>query len=464
MNDARRVVLLARPGPACDRMREALVEAGALLVLEADPVELAHEILLAAAPHVVLVVLDAATEDVIDRFDAVLADPAIEVIFEEAELAASREGWDAARWVRHLSAKLNRHDNVLPPGREADGDDATTGGNALDHVPESASAPAFESTFDADPQPPAATAPVRPTLALVDDDAFAAAVAAPAAAAPAETPSPVPVQAVPPPLPWELDAAPAAAPSNGIESGSTATAAAPAPASAASAPSTFSLSLVDDDAPRAPAGDAVADAEADQRFRRDLADLDSRIAEMGLVEPVAAPAAAPAGAVLVLAGIGGPDAVRQLLGALPPGFTRPVLVQQRLDGGRYDKLVAQMQRATTLPVRLAESGAAVAAGAIYIVPPAIGVTGAANGLAFNDDASELLATVPAGDSAVLMLSGSDPALVDAAMNLSWSGALVAAQALDGCYDAAAPSELIARGALSGTPTELARRLAERWPS
>lgn len=463
MTDARRVVLLARPGPACERMREALVEAGALLVLEADPVELAHETLVAAAPHVVLVVLDAATEDVIDRFDAVLADPAIEVIFEEAELAASREGWDAARWVRHLSAKLNRHDNVLPPGREADGDDATAAGDALDQAPESARAPAFESTFDIDPQPPAAPAAVRSTLALVDDDAFAAAVAAPAAAAPAETPSPVPVQAVPPPLPWELDAAPAVAPSSGFESGSAATAA--APVSAASAPSTFSLSLVDDDdAPRAPAGDAAADAEADQRFKRDLADLDSRIAEMGLVEPVAAPAAAPAGAVLVLAGIGGPDAVRQLLGALPPGFTRPVLVQQRLDGGRYDKLVAQMQRATTLPVRLAESGAAVAAGAIYIVPPAIGVTGAPNGLAFNDDASELLATVPAGDSAVLMLSGSDPALVDAAMNLSWSGALVAAQALDGCYDAAAPSELIARGALSGTPTELARRLAERWPS
>ena len=143
MNDARRVVLLARPGPACDRMREALVEAGALLVLEADPVELAHETLVAAAPHVVLVVLDAATEDVIDRFDAVLADPAIEVIFEEAELAASREGWDAARWVRHLSAKLNRHDNVLPPGREADGDDATATGDAF-------ACPCHTSAFDAD--------------------------------------------------------------------------------------------------------------------------------------------------------------------------------------------------------------------------------------------------------------------------------------------------------------------------
>ena len=88
----------------------------------------------------------------------------------------------------------------------------------------------------------------------------------------------------------------------------------------------------------------------------DLDDAASRrIASMGLVgdspqlsarAQESKPDACHSGAVLVLAGIGGPDAVRQLLGALPAGFPRPVLVQQRLDGGRYDRLVAQMQRAT----------------------------------------------------------------------------------------------------------------------
>src|SRR5690606_22512343 len=38
------------------------------------------------------------------------------------ELAAQRTGWDAARWVRHLSAKLHRHDDVLPPGADEEGD------------------------------------------------------------------------------------------------------------------------------------------------------------------------------------------------------------------------------------------------------------------------------------------------------------------------------------------------------
>lgn len=446
MTDARRVVLLARPGPACERMRAALVEAGARVVLEADPLALAQEALVAAAPQVVLVVLDPATEDVIDRFETVLADPAIEVIFEEADLAASREGWDAARWVRHLAAKLNRHDNVLPPGREADGGDASAApGTAPSPAP--AAAPLLEATLAA----PAAPVPARPALALVDDDAFAA-PPPPAPALPPVPPMPAPAAVVPPPLPWELDAIP--------DQPVAVAAREPAPAS--------SLSLADDAAPPAPADPGIAtesDPEADRRFQRDLADLELRIAEMEQVEPSAPTIAAPAGAVIVLAGIGGPDAVRQLLGALPSGFARPVLVHQRLDGGRYDKLVAQMQRATPLPVRLAESGQAVQAGAVYIVPPAVGVaaTGSA-GLAFTDAGADPLATVPAPDSAVLMLSGSDPALVAAAMNLSWGGALVAAQALDGCYDAAAPSELIARGAVSGSPTELARRLAERWPS
>ena len=69
-----------------------------------------------------LVALDPAVEDALEKFDDVLADRAIEVIFDEADLAARREGWDAARWVRHLAAKLHRHDDVLPPGREPDAD------------------------------------------------------------------------------------------------------------------------------------------------------------------------------------------------------------------------------------------------------------------------------------------------------------------------------------------------------
>jgi chemosensory pili system protein ChpB (putative protein-glutamate methylesterase) len=177
-------------------------------------------------------------------------------------------------------------------------------------------------------------------------------------------------------------------------------------------------------------------------------------------EPRARPSQ-PQGAVLVLAGIGGPDAVRQLLGGLPDSFPRAVLIQQRLDGARHDKLVRQMQRATSLPVQLAEDGMHVEPGNVYILPSELGLA-ANGGLRFGGDATALLPNLPATDSAIVMLSGSDPAVVDAAMAHAGRGALVVGQAPDGCYDAIAPAELIARGAESGAPTALAKKLAARW--
>ncbi|HEY0506262.1 MAG TPA: chemotaxis protein CheB, partial [Lysobacter sp.] len=237
----------------------------------------------------------------------------------------------------------------------------------------------------------------------------------------------------------------------------------PAPTPAPAAPATpaapdWSFSDDTSTAPAAPAAPRAADSN--QRFQRDLGDLSERISSLELVDD--RPAVALDGAVLVLAGIGGPDAVRQLLGGLPEGFPRPVLVQQRLDGGRYDRLVAQMQRATPLQVRLAEPGLMAMPGTIYILPAEIGLAVSESGMRFTEGDGDVLTSLPSADSAVLMLSGSDPTRVDAAMNHSWAGALVAGQAPDGCYDATAASALIARGAHSGQPTELAARLAQRW--
>jgi chemosensory pili system protein ChpB (putative protein-glutamate methylesterase) len=45
-----------------------------------------------------------------------------------------------------------------------------------------------------------------------------------------------------------------------------------------------------------------------------------------------------------------------------------------------------------------------------------------------------------------------------------AGLMVAGQALDGCYDPTASNALIARGATTAPPAELAAQLAGRWPS
>jgi chemosensory pili system protein ChpB (putative protein-glutamate methylesterase) len=555
MGESRRVALLARPGEACERLRAALREAGGEIVLEADPSTIEPRALADANAHTVLIALDPAVEDALEKFDDVLADPSLAVIFDEAELAARREGWDAARWVRHLSAKLHRHDDVLPPGREPDADALPVPGRP--EAPASRHVDADIATFAAEADAIAADVPREPeigelpepveaiTLELPDFDAdlggddasvpqsnadamadaqlsvgelsfgemtfgemtFAELPATPEAAPVAtgdfggiaftddvnaldfeaeeglsDQPRPsfrhdasdthdfdammrdlgavaanetdtdsdvladiAPVRApVAEPLPnLDFDIAP-------VE----------APAAVVAAPkldfSSLSLSEVTDEPHVATA--RASDAAVAPQFRQDLDALDAKISSLALVDE----AAMSRGAVLILAGIGGPDAVRQILTALPTGFARPVLISQRLDGGRYDRLVQQMARAASLPVTLAEPATVPEPGHVYIVPPELGLE-SHNGLRFASGAT-LLGALPSEDSAVLLLSGADPALVDPALAHAAKGALVAGQSPDGCYDAAAPMALTARGGEASTPHDLVNRLLLRWPA
>lgn len=399
MADPRRVALLARPGEACERLRAALREAGGDIVLEADPSTLTADALRASAPQAVLVALDPTVEDTLDRFESIFGDPAIAVIFDEAELAARREGWDAARWVRHLAAKLHQHHDVLPPGRDPD-----------DDMPDKS---ILSKSVELQPGRP-----------ITPEERHADAQFAPFADEAAAVAASVPME----PQPGAI--APGA------------------------------LELTDD----IDAMSLAVDPANDARFQHDIADLERRISTMELVgEPVATGPDRPRGAVLILAGIGGPDAVRQLLAGLPEGFSRPILINQRLDGGRHDRLVQQMARATALPVHLAMVDTLAAAGEIYIMPPELGLADTDQGLRFAHGVP-LLASLPASDSAVLLLSGSDPADVDTALGLAARGALIAGQSPDGCYDAAAPDALVARGGNAGSPTDMVKQLLQRWPA
>lgn len=430
-----RVVLLARAGDACDRLSSALGELGAELTL-ADPASADPQALAALQPHAVLVALEPAIEDSLERFDALLSDPQVTVVFDEAELAAQRAGWDAARWTRHLAAKLNRHEDVLPPGSEAEGDLHPSPGP----LPSAQDPDELDiASFADEAQELAAEVPgddSAPDAAwggseLVDIDALFAATPA--------------------------DADAAADPDAGSVAGADSDGAADA-----SMPAESSLELADADVPFAAAATTAAATPT-----IDLDALDERVASLSLADADSYGHGPLRGAVLVEGGLGGPDAVRQLLAALPEGFPRPVLVRLHLDGGRYDRLVKQMERAATLPVALAKAGLDADAGTVYFLPPSLAVARERGRLRFVDDeggAPAVLAALPANDSAILLMSGSDSALVDAVMAQAGEGALVAAQAADSCYDAAAPAALVSRGGAAGTPAELVERLVERWPS
>lgn len=564
-----RTVVLAREGAACDRIVDGLVEAGAEVLQAIDPTQATPAAVEALSPQAVVVALEPAVEDALDTFEPVLSAPGVMVIFEESALVLQRTGWDAARWVRHLAAKLHGLGSALPPGAE-DGDEvmpptpalapqaaapvvvepvsgslqpeaeaAASAGIAVDEPFADAAAVEFSGFegFDGleraggddsadQPADPAAASAFDPVAAEFEPGALDTApveligleleldaappLAGPDATAGADTGSayafdPVSAEfdagtAADPPLAIDFDlefeladvddiayAPPLADPEPvagfdmlELEPGLT-LADGPAPAderSTVADPVTegtggsglgeldgSTLQLLDPDAlPRTGDGDRGEDRPSGARTGLDLAALETRIAGLSLADTDSYGHGPRRGVVLVEGGLGGPDAVRQLLGAIPDGFPRPVLVRLQLDGGRYDRLVRQMERATSLPVQLAEAGMSVAAGEVYFLPPQLLPAMAGGELRFAEqgDLASLAEVVPPDDSALLFLSGADASLVDIAMGPAWQGALVAGQSDDGCYDSVAAHAVAARGGPSGRPDEIASWLLARW--
>lgn len=420
------VALLARPGAARERLREALSHADVQLVLEDDPNGLEPQVLQAADPQFVVIALEAAIEDALERLEAVLSAPGLTLVFDEAELAARRDGWEAQRWGRHLAAKLHGHQQVLPPGAEDEpGLQLEPGHPAPAPAPqEEALQPHLEQALSwADDVP--ADGLYSPPTHLHKPIALEQALAA-----------------LQPVVPAPLDPPPLAE-----------------PAAPAAPPVSFdhtAWSLVDESSESpAPAAVAAPMAATQPAFDTDhlsLVDLDA-----------AAPVGARAASLLVLAGIGGPDALRRLLGALPASLSVPVLVHMRLDGGRYGNLVKQMSRVSPLPVQLAEAGQRAVPGEVHVLADDIGVRAAGDGLHFQSDAQGIsLASLPAGHTALVLLSGADLAHVGPALDLAAAGAWVAGQVGEGCYDPAAATAVVAAGMVAGEPQELAQAIAARW--
>lgn len=336
MSARKRVVLLTRPGSARERTEAGIAAAGAEVAAVLDPAVATEGDVRNAAPDVVLVILDPAVEQALHKFDGVLGDPSLEIMFEDADVAAKREGWEAARWARHLGAKLYGHHDVLPRAKDA---------------------------------PPVADPQSR------------------------------------------------------------------------------------------------ASAEA-SRFRDEMEALQAQVAAMPEL-PRGNIRVLPetAGAVVIAAGVGGPDAVRQLLGGLPAGFPHPILLRQRIEGGQYDKLVRQMQRATQLQVALAQPGDPMASGTVYVMADGIDVHAAPAGLQFAACAGQpSFAALAPANSALLLLSGADPALVDRALALSMAGGIALGQAPENCFDPATSNALVARGGEAMSLAKLPLKLLARWPA
>lgn len=563
---AVRVALLARPGDARDQLRRALAELGAELVAEGDPSELDPAEVAGHSPRVVLVSLEPAIEDALERFDDLLAQPGVEVLYDDAEVTRELDGWDLARWARHLAAKLVGSDLLPPVPGDADPlpqmdfsrmepgappkpadvmadarledyasesvdlsewvpsepklsdeprseDAASSADNAesadevdldldLSGLEQALAGDDADSDTHADASPEAGpdfgdslsleddTSPVR----LSDDDGQDFQLAD----EPADEPLLADMELADGPVNFSSFSEEDAPPVDTLDDDVAALAAQLEAFEANDqrqqpADTTFDLSLDEpgtqapvEPAPSpppalapesgtssfggfgnlelAPMDDAPPDEPVEVAFASSSDASAPRNSRLSLAEQNAAPSQSMhAGALLVLAGLGGPDAVRQLLAALPVNLPLPVLLYQHLDTGKHDRLVGQLAKASQMPVDLAQDGKLAFPGRVVVLPPGMGARRDGNNLAFAaGDLSAVLSALLPAESAVLVLSGADPALVASVIEIHAAGGLVLAQDPSGCFDPTAAEAVAKAGAASGAPADLAARIVERW--
>jgi chemotaxis response regulator CheB len=187
------------------------------------------------------------------------------------------------------------------------------------------------------------------------------------------------------------------------------------------------------------------------------------VGTLRLDELDAEPSASTAGLVLIIAGMGGPDAVRQMLSSLPESMPVPVLLYQHLEVGKHERLVEQLAKISHIPVHLAQDGATPKAGELSVLPA--GMSGRSDGASIrfsSGSLSELIAALPARDSVIVMLSGADATLVPAARAVDQAGGLTLAQDPDSCFDSAAAVALKRLGSQTYPALGLARQVAARW--
>lgn len=100
------------------RLREALRDRGARIVLEARVSEFQPQALIEHAADVVVLNLDPNEEAALQRVVEALDPIHQRLVLNDAEATRSLAGWDAARWARHLAAKILGTD--IDPPRPAD--------------------------------------------------------------------------------------------------------------------------------------------------------------------------------------------------------------------------------------------------------------------------------------------------------------------------------------------------------
>jgi len=166
MNEPARtaVALLFDDAELGGQLRAALSERGASIVHEGTLAGLDRARLLEAGASVVVVNLDdEADDEALDRLYAMLDGDRPRVVFNDAQASRGLDGWDRARWARHLAVKVMAEGDIDPP---RPGQAHRTDAAAARQVAETAAA--YATPAVAEETVPAAAVPVEATSPAFD--------------------------------------------------------------------------------------------------------------------------------------------------------------------------------------------------------------------------------------------------------------------------------------------------------
>ncbi len=110
-----RIALVYQQAGGSEALRTALANAGVIVAAESRAETLDAATLLAADVDAVVVNLDPELEDLLDEVMERLDGLSQPVIYNDPEASSDLSGWDRARWLRHLSAKVKGGGSLVPP-------------------------------------------------------------------------------------------------------------------------------------------------------------------------------------------------------------------------------------------------------------------------------------------------------------------------------------------------------------
>jgi two-component system chemotaxis response regulator CheB/chemosensory pili system protein ChpB (putative protein-glutamate methylesterase) len=109
------IALLYQVSALNSHLKDALTELGARVVYDSTAEAFDRGALSKSGAEVVVVNLDPEVGDEFAHLDDLLSDEHLRVVFNDAEVSSRLEGWEQARWARHLAAKILGVEDTNPP-------------------------------------------------------------------------------------------------------------------------------------------------------------------------------------------------------------------------------------------------------------------------------------------------------------------------------------------------------------